>query len=145
VVERGRRASLFPTRILLADDGSEDAQHAVKTAIALSTKLESELHVIYVSPEHPYLHAYYDLRHREEEQRLRKEDQRKLDEYVDHIREAGGIVAQAYLKMGEAAKQIVELAEELRVDLAVLGSRGHAALRRALMGSVSTSVLTAPS
>ena len=42
VVER--RASLFPTRILLATDGSEDARRAVKTAIALSTKLNSELH-----------------------------------------------------------------------------------------------------
>src|SRR5215216_3136750 len=39
-----RRASLFPTRILLATDGSEDARRAVKTAIALSTKLNSELH-----------------------------------------------------------------------------------------------------
>jgi hypothetical protein len=32
-------------------DGSEDAQRAIRTAIGLSTKLEPELHIIYVGPE----------------------------------------------------------------------------------------------
>jgi hypothetical protein len=32
-------------------DVSEDAQRAIKTAIGLSTKLEPELHIIYVGPE----------------------------------------------------------------------------------------------
>jgi nucleotide-binding universal stress UspA family protein len=73
-VERVRRASLFPTRILLAADGSEDAQRAIKTALGLCTNLESEPHVVYVAPEHPYVHAYYDLRHREEEEWLRRGD-----------------------------------------------------------------------
>ena len=49
------------SRILLATDGSEDSQRAVKTAIGLSTKLDSELHVVYVAPEYPYLHAYYSF------------------------------------------------------------------------------------
>jgi len=64
-----------------------------------------------------------------------------LDEYVDHLRKAGGTVAESYLRVGEAAKEIVELAEELGVGLIVLGNRGHGRIRRALMGSVSTSVL----
>ena len=74
---------MFPTGILLAADGSEDAQLAANTVAALSRKLESELHVVYVAPEHPYLHAYYDLLHQEEEVRFRREDQRVLDECVD--------------------------------------------------------------
>ena len=132
---------MFPTRILLAADGSEDAKRAIKTAIGLSTKLESVLHVVYVAPEHPYVHAYYDLRHQEEEERLGRGDQRVLDQCVDHVRKAGGTVTGSYLRVGEAAKEIVELAEELEVGLVVLGSRGHGRIRRALMGSVSTSVL----
>ena len=132
---------MFPTRILLAADGSEDAKRTIKTAIGLSTKLESELHVVYVAPEHPYVHAYYDLRHQEEEERLRRGDQRVLDECVDHVRKAGGTVTGSYLRVGDAAKEIVELAEELEVGLVVLGSRGHGRIRRALMGSVSASVL----
>ena len=132
---------MFPTRILLAAEGSEDAKRAIKTAIGLSTKLESELLVVYVAPEHPYVYAYYDLRHQEEEERLRRGDQRVLDECVDHVRKAGGTVTESYLRVGDAAKEIVELAEELEVGLVVLGSRGLGGIRRALMGSVSTSVL----
>jgi nucleotide-binding universal stress UspA family protein len=127
--------------MLLATDGSEDSQRAVKTAIGLSTKLDSELHVVYVAPEYPYLHAYYNLRHQEEEQRLRREAQRRLDECVDYIRQAGGIIAHAYPRMGEPAKEIVELAEKVGVGLVIVGSRGHGPIRRALMGSVSTSVV----
>ena len=74
---------MFPTGILLAADGSEDAQRAANTVAALSRKLESEVHVVYVAPEHPYLHAYYDLLYQEEEVRFRREDQRVLDECVD--------------------------------------------------------------
>jgi nucleotide-binding universal stress UspA family protein len=39
------------------------------------------------------------------------------------------------------ALEIVALAEELGADLIVMGSRGLGALRRALMGSVSDSVV----
>jgi nucleotide-binding universal stress UspA family protein len=42
--------NIFPTKILLATDGSEDAQLAAGTAVDLSKKLGSELHVVYVEP-----------------------------------------------------------------------------------------------
>jgi nucleotide-binding universal stress UspA family protein len=43
--------------------------------------------------------------------------------------------------MGKAASEIVELAEELGAGLVVVGSRGLGGIRRALMGSVSDSVV----
>jgi nucleotide-binding universal stress UspA family protein len=43
--------------------------------------------------------------------------------------------------MGTPAAEIVELAEELVVGLVVVGSRGLGGIRRALMGSVSDSVV----
>jgi nucleotide-binding universal stress UspA family protein len=128
-------------KILLATDGSESSEIAARTSIDLSKRLDSEVHVIYVAHEHPYLHAYYDLRHQEDAERFRDEDQRMLEESVDQIREAGGTIAESYLRVGDAANEIVELAEELGVGLVVIGSRGHGRIRRALMGTVSTSVL----
>ncbi|HET6659779.1 MAG TPA: universal stress protein, partial [Rubrobacter sp.] len=40
--------SIFPTKILLATDGSEEAQLAFASAADLSKKTGSELHVVYV-------------------------------------------------------------------------------------------------
>jgi nucleotide-binding universal stress UspA family protein len=138
--EREEPMSIF-MKILLATDGSEPSEIAARTALDLAKRLDSEVHVIHVAPEHPYVRAHYDLRDQEEEEGLRREDQRMLDEYVDHLRKAGGTVAESYLRVGEAAKEIIELAEELGVGLIVLGSRGHGRIRRALMGSVSMGVL----
>ena len=43
------KMSIFPTRILLATDGSEEATLAAQTAIDLANKTGSELHVVYTS------------------------------------------------------------------------------------------------
>jgi nucleotide-binding universal stress UspA family protein len=57
------------------------------------------------------------------------------------VKVAGGTVAGAHLRIGEVDLEIVALAEELGVDLIVTGSRGLGGVRRALMGSVSDSVV----
>jgi nucleotide-binding universal stress UspA family protein len=42
--------SIFPTKVLVATDGSEDSQLAARTAVELVQKTSSELHVVYVLP-----------------------------------------------------------------------------------------------
>jgi nucleotide-binding universal stress UspA family protein len=84
-------------KILLATDGSESSEIATKTVLDLSKGLDPEIYVVHVAGEHPYLHGYYDLRHGEEEERLRREDQRVLDECAHQVRESGGTVADIYL------------------------------------------------
>jgi nucleotide-binding universal stress UspA family protein len=37
---------MFPTKILLATDGSEEATRAARIAMTLSESLDSELHVV---------------------------------------------------------------------------------------------------
>jgi nucleotide-binding universal stress UspA family protein len=53
----------------------------------------------------------------------------------------GGSVAQTHIREGEAAAEIVTLAEELEAGLIAIGSRGLGGVRRMLMGSVSDSVV----
>ena len=43
--------------------------------------------------------------------------------------------------MGKPNREVVALAEGVGVGLIVVGSRGHGGIRRALMGSVSDSVV----
>ena len=135
--------STFPTRILLATDGSEEADLAALTAAELADATHSELHVVHVGVVPSFLKSYpgtlgyygklYEQIEEESRRRLRKESWR--------VKAAGGTVAGTHLRMGEVALEIVALAEELGADLIVMGCRGLGGVRRALMGSVSDSVV----
>ena len=140
--------SIFPTKVLLATDGSKEAQLAATAAADLAKRTGSELHLVYVG--HMPL-AYYEspgawqldpeLQGRMA-QSVEEEARTRLDEQVQRVvREAGGEVAGAHAKLGRPDAEIVGLAEELGAGLIVLGSRGHGPLRSALMGSVSHSVV----
>ena len=60
---------------------------------------------------------------------------------VERIEVASATEAQAHLRMGRADEEIVELAQSIDAGLIVMGSRGQGRLRRALVGSVSESVV----
>ena len=64
-----------------------------------------------------------------------------MDAEVEQVNAAGGTVAQAHLGLGTPDREIVDLAEQIGVGLVVMGSRGLGGIRRALMGSVSDSVV----
>jgi nucleotide-binding universal stress UspA family protein len=144
LVVRGESVS-FPTKILLATDGSKEAELAASTAADLASSTGSELHVLSVCPGSAYVHPYYEVRFPEAAERLRREAreerQEMLDEQVERIREAGGSVAQTHIRTGEAAAEIVALAEEMGAGLLVMGSHGLGGIRRALIGSVSAAVV----
>jgi len=127
--------SIFPTKILLATDGSKEAELASRTAADLAQSTSSELHVLYVGEApNPYV----------EEVGLAGDDRQArmvLDAEAEQVRRVGGTVAQAHLSMGKADHEIVGLAEEIGVGLIVMGGRGRGGMRRALMGSVSDSVV----
>ncbi len=131
---------VFPAKILLATEGSEEATLAVRTAADLSEKTGSELHVVHVGEVtlgyHPERHGY-----RIQYERGEKEARELLETQVEGVKAAAATVAQAHLRMGKADEHIVVLAEELGVDLVVMGSRGVGGVKRALMGSVSDSVV----
>jgi nucleotide-binding universal stress UspA family protein len=131
--------SIFPTKILLATDGSRDAELARTTAIDLADSTNSELHVVTVAPGYPS----YDVRNPEIVEQLRKQADLIREDQVKKIEQVGGKVAQKHLRIAERyrADQIVQVAEEVGAGLIVMGSRGLGGVRRALLGSVSDSVV----
>ncbi len=136
--------SIFPTKILLAADGSEEATLAARTATDIAEKTGSELHVVLVGLSVSYVGMgpveIADIPAPSQEE-LTEEAQRLLDTQAKQIEAAGGIVTQAHLRVGRPDEEIVALAEELGAGLIVIGSRGLGGIRRALMGSVSDSVV----
>jgi nucleotide-binding universal stress UspA family protein len=120
--------SIFPTKILLATDGSSEAELATRTAVDLAQKTGSELHMIHVldvaqiamvgeGTTDPMMMGLEELDPILEERLEQLAEQRGkevLDTEVERARSAGGTVAQAHLKMGGVAREIVHLAEDLQ-------------------------------
>jgi nucleotide-binding universal stress UspA family protein len=132
-------------RILLVTYGSENAdEFATHTAIRLANSADCELHLVYVErlPRYP---TYAPLSAQHLEWELHEGAERagleRLWELDRRVRIAGGTVAGAHLRIGEVAEEVVDLAEELKIDLIVVGTRGRSVIGRALMGSVSDSVV----
>jgi nucleotide-binding universal stress UspA family protein len=76
--------SIFPTRILLATDGSSDAQLAATTAADVANSTGSELHLVTAMGGRAY--------HTESQEvvdELRQRSRQVLDEQVKKIEEAG--------------------------------------------------------
>ena len=136
--------SIFPTKILVATDGSEEARQATQAAAELSKETGSEVHVTYVLPSPNELrghHLYSKEVMNSVLERAEEEGRSFLEEEAERLRSSGGKVAETHLRAGDPDKEIVKLSEELDVGTIVIGSRGLGALRRALMGSVSESVV----
>jgi len=92
--------SIFPTKILLATDGSEEAELASRTAADLAKSTASELHVVYVwEAANPYVDAVelagdkpvnpgLDAELRRNFERRARE---MLDAETERVRAAGGV------------------------------------------------------
>jgi len=130
---------IFPARILVATDGSEEATLAAKTAAELAHRTYSELHLMSVAN----ASSFDDVHKAGSVENLRHRAQNVLDDQVNKIEQSGREVARKHVRVSQRhpADAIVRVAEETGANLVVMGSRGLGGLRRALMGSVSDSVV----
>jgi nucleotide-binding universal stress UspA family protein len=126
---------VLPERILLATDGSGDAERATMAALDLAGRSGAALHVV---------HVWHDVRGfaRESVKRdLRRRGQELLDGEVEKIKSAGGEVARAHLRGGRTSGEVITLGEEIGAGLLMVGSRGLGTVRRILMGSQSEEIV----
>ena len=125
------------TKILLATDGSRESTLAMRAAADITCKTGAELYVVHVftdvlPPPHPGSTTFNDydrLPEQEARELLRKQGWKARIE--------GGDVAGEHLRQGRPVQEINTLAEELNVDLMVVGSRRPGWVKRLVTGSVS--------
>ena len=133
--------SIFPTKVIIATDGSKDSQLAARTAVELAQQTSSELHVVYVLPWPDQgmrdLWGFDASAHDAAEVRGRA----RLKELAEGIETSGGTVAGTHFESGTPEVRIVAVAEELGAGFVVMGKTGYGGLRRALMGSISDYVV----
>jgi nucleotide-binding universal stress UspA family protein len=131
---------IFPTKVLLATDGSKDAELATKAAVDLSKRTGAQLHVCHAwrpLPRYAYPSFTPERHHPPYEEGARG----LLDEQVGRIEQAGGTVAESHLMIRRPAEAITDLGEDIEAGLIVVGSRGLGPVRLLVVSSVSEGVV----
>ncbi len=135
--------SMF-TNILVGYDGSKNAASAVEKAAELASLCAAEVTVLTVFRHHSLLEASLSM--------VRPSEPGSLDaamrsyatetaEYGKEIaRRHGAPNARAFVKPGYPARSMIDFADEHRIDLIVIGSRGLGSIENYLLGSVSHKV-----
>jgi nucleotide-binding universal stress UspA family protein len=147
VVRQAKATKETIRRILVAVDGSENAQRALEAAVDMAKRLKAVLliaHVVFV----PALSWTLGLPGvvvpaDKIEDDAEKAGRQLLAKAVKFAKEAGIANPQEEIltKLASPAMGIVELAEKGDADLVVVGTKGLGGFKRLLIGSVANSVL----
>jgi nucleotide-binding universal stress UspA family protein len=126
-------------RILLATDGSAQAEAAVESAIELARFSQAVVRVAHVwNLEVHHRHGFWDVEVRSEAERL-------VQQTVDRLTSAGVAADKEIFRAdsGHVAAAIATIAREYSADLVIIGSRGLSDWRSIFEHSVSREVLAA--
>jgi nucleotide-binding universal stress UspA family protein len=130
--------------IVVGTDGSDTATTALRYAIDLARQLGARLQIVSAYEPVP------DQRLRNEQIEVPKDLQwmvnpredvlRMLEETESEAKAAGVGNVETFARQGDAADAILDVAEEQRSDLIVVGNKGMTGAKRFLLGSVPNKV-----
>lgn len=127
-------------RLLVATDGSENAQRATFHALDLARQYRAELHAVYViETRTEYDNAIVDPE--VVRQNLREEGEQALTD-IEHQSDAGVSVVTA-VREGVPHEELLTYIEDQGIDLVVMGSKGRSAFKTILLGSTTEALLRA--
>jgi len=130
-------------RILVAIDDSRFSQAAIETVIEQARPQDTDVRILHVVESPPLLVARemggYDLA-LETALESQKQNAEALVLKAAELLRARDLKVVATLEVGDPKSKILDVAEEWRADLIVVGSHGRRGFERFLMGSVSDAV-----
>jgi nucleotide-binding universal stress UspA family protein len=125
-------------RILIATDGSEKNQPAVRKSVEIARECGSTLYAIYVIDNTSVTSAQPEVLMGDVYMKLKAEGEKA----VERIKEmAKGVNLEALVLSGRPANIVTGFAAKNRVDLIVVGSQGKSGLERLILGSVAESII----
>jgi nucleotide-binding universal stress UspA family protein len=131
-------------KLLLAVDGSDHSYEAVRALKYLSHA--EQLHILHVldvpTPAYPMMMPEVSQELYETVERNMREDGTRLLERIVSLLPMGIGPVTKHLVVGSPTDHIVTLAEQYKVDLILLGTRGLGPIKERLVGSVAHRVLT---
>lgn len=139
------------SRILVGIDGSEYSRNAVNYALDLTSKYDSDLFLLAIVPSkvhHGDSSGVFGMVAPSYFQEYKKEAEKWFEEIISHINKNTNIDTKIKVKSEvittpfSIAASILNYAEERDVELIVIGTRGNSGLKKMLLGSVATDVVT---
>lgn len=136
-------------KILCPTDFSPCSYLALRNAVELATTLQAELYLLHVVPPipRPPISAasesdqrMYDPRLADYERLLHESAEQKLREVIEQ-QVPPGIASRAIVSHGDAAIEIVRIAEDERVGLIVISTHGMSGWRSVAFGSTAERVV----
>lgn len=130
-------------KILVAVDGSESSDKAFEEAMDTAKRNDSILEIVFVinlMDLETFSFAYSRAipNYLEDERKLVETE---LTKKLDLAKENGIEDVKIFADIAEPKNRIVELAEEEKVDLVIMGATGKGAIKRALVGSTTSYVV----
>ena len=129
----------YPLKILVATDGSQASEHALRHATDLYPLIGSELHMVMVGLISQWTHP--DTLSASQLERIRQETEERLANEADKLRQMGTEDVFTHVRLGKVDSEIVRLADDLGIGLIVIGNRGVGSLERLLLGNDAESVV----
>jgi len=129
-------------KLLAAVDFSPVSKAVVDQAASLAKAFSAELTIIHVAAPDPDFVGYAagPQTVRDDRAHQIRTEHRELQAIAEGLRDRG-ISARALLIQGPSVEKILAEGQRLQADAIVIGSHGHGALYRALLGSVSEGVV----
>jgi nucleotide-binding universal stress UspA family protein len=129
--------------IVVGTDGSDTATQAVREAVDLARSLGAKLELVSAYEPVPAQRLAEERRQAPEDLQWainpREDVDATLDAAAALAREAG-VQADLYARQGDPADAILDVAEERRADLIIVGNKGMTGAKRFLLGSVPNKV-----
>lgn len=128
-------------KLLIAFDGSEHAERAVRAAARLAGEATVEAILVNVRESPAYYGELPPLDYASIDAGMRQRQEAMLESALLRARAAGLQNVRSLAVVGTPAQEIDRVATEEKVDQIVMGSRGMSALGGLLLGSVAQRVV----
>ena len=127
-------------RIVCAVDFSDPARHALGNAVHLARNLGAELSVLHVIQPLSGLGVGMGKTAEKTKVEYEEKEREKFEACFKDI-DIHGITCNKEIRQGKPHQEILQLTNQLRADLLVMGSEGRTGMARFLMGSVAEKVV----
>jgi nucleotide-binding universal stress UspA family protein len=138
-------------KILVGIDGSDKSLEAADYSITLAKNMGAQLIILNVLETEPWYYGEkaYEWASPEELDKVYESEKTKIQKILDDIKQKAklaSIPSKTEILMiprtEDAVKPIVKYAEDKEIDLIVVGTRGRTGIKKMLLGSVASGVVT---